>query len=100
MSSGPLNVHLKGPAGYELMERTAARRGLTAPAAFMANQLNEEMREINQFEETERRLLTREPLAIEGEEQEPEDRLDEDAAEDDMPRQVRRLNLEEFIRYE
>jgi hypothetical protein len=100
MSSGPLNVHFKGLAGYELMERTATRRGLMAPHAFMADQLDREMREINQFEMTERRSLTRERLAVEGEEREPEDQLEEDAAEANMPRQLGRMNLEEFIRYE
>jgi hypothetical protein len=84
------------------MEKNASRLGLMDPGKFLAFVLNQERREINRFEMEQQRLHThpRGRLAIGEQRGEPEARLGEDAAEDVVPRQLRRLNLQEFIRYE
>jgi hypothetical protein len=85
------------------MESRATKRGLMDPGRFLADEFNREKREITRFEMLQQRLQIRprDRLAIEEEEeQEAEDQLEEDAAEDFVPRRMGRLNLQEFIRYE
>jgi hypothetical protein len=95
-------VHLKGPAGYQEMEKNASKLGLTDPGKFLTNVLNKERHEINRFEMEQQRLHTRPRgrLAIEEQPGEPEGQLEEDAADDLVPRRLGPLNLQEAIRYE
>jgi hypothetical protein len=86
------------------MESRATKRGLMDPGRFLADEFNREKREITRFEMLQQRLQIRprDRLSIEEEEeeQEAEDQMEEDAAEDVVPRRLGRLNLQEFIRYE
>lgn len=83
------------------MEKNASKRGLTDPGRYLSNELNQERRKINGFEMQQQRLQMRARDRLAVEEQEEAEQLDDDNVADDIvPRQMRRLNLEGFIRYE
>jgi hypothetical protein len=102
-SCGDLNVHLKGPTGYEVMSRRATMRGLDDAGRYMANMLNKEKRKATRFamEQQHLQMGPRGRLAIEqGPRGQREVQMLEDAAEDNMPGQLQRLDLDEYIHYE
>jgi hypothetical protein len=65
-------------------------------------ELDKQKREILAFGKQQRQVLLgpRQRLAIEEGQEGPEDQLGEDAAEDNVPRRLGRLNLQEYILYE
>ena len=93
-------MHLKGGPGYQIMESRALKRGLTEPGRFLANELNQERREINRFEMQQQRLQMRPRDRLAIEQNQEQEQVEENAADEIVPRQMRRLNLEGFIRYE
>jgi len=99
-SCGDLNVHLKGPNGYQVMSSRATRRGLEDAGKYVANMLNREKRTATRFAMDQQRLQMRprDRLAIEQGQREAQ--MIEDDAEDVVPGRMRRLDLEEYIHYE
>lgn len=102
-SCGDLNVHLKGPAGYQIMSRRATMRGLDDAGKYVANMLNKEKRKATRFalEQQHLQMGPRDRAAIEQGQRDQRGRQTvEDAAEDTMPGQLQRLDLDEYIHYE
>jgi hypothetical protein len=99
-----LNVHLKGPVEVEKMEDRALKRGLTNPGTLLINELNELETEIASFEAEQRELHMRQRgrLAIPRARHRTQQIDNDDGNEIEVatPRQLGRLNLEEFILYE
>lgn len=99
-SCGDLNVHLKGPTGYQIMSRRATMRGLDDAGRYMANMLNSERRKATRFAVEQQRLQMRPQGQLAIEQGQREVQMIEEAAEDIVPGQLQRLDLDEYIHYE
>lgn len=58
-SCGDLNVHLKGPTGYQVMSGRATKRGLDDAGRYINNMLNKERRKATRFATEQQRLQVR-----------------------------------------
>lgn len=94
-------MHLKGAAGNDIMRDRALKRGMIDPGTLLMRKLDNEKRNIALFEQRQRELHCgpRERLQI-GQGQDREEEMDELDGEGVVPRQLRRLDLEEYIHYE
>ncbi|KAM0716584.1 hypothetical protein Q7P37_008029 [Cladosporium fusiforme] len=92
-NSGDLNMHLKGPTAFRLMQHRSHRKGLANPADAMRSELDRERLNVAMYCRRQQRALC-------GVEEEEEGGEDIDVADDEVLGRMARVELEEQILYE